>query len=422
MIQFDPTVFGTAQTITLSNTLTLSETAGPEVIDGPGANLVTVSGNNAVEVFSVSSDVTAMLEGLTVSNGNVNPAGHGAGIANEGTLVISSATISDNFADAGGGVYNDGTLTVSNSLLANDTAIEGGGIYNSQGSALTVSNSQIVDDLAAAGGGGIWDGDNLGDGIGSTVAISNSTFVGDLAYSNGGAIQNGGGTTPSYPGGPYTPGGDLTISDSTIVGASAVFGGGIANFASGTATISQSTLADNSASEGGGIFNLSGSSLSIFNSTIADNTAGNNGGGICNGLSDYPPIPCTLTAINDTIAYNTVASGDSSNGGGGLYNGVGTATLDNTIVALNSIGTSSAQAADIGVGVGAEVEGAYNLIGIGGSGGLVNGVNGNQVGVASPGLGPLAYYGGPTQTIDLLPSIPAIDKGSNVLAVDPSTG
>ena len=52
-IQFDPTVFASPQTITLASTLVLSETAGPEVIDGPGASLVTVSGGNAVEVFSV---------------------------------------------------------------------------------------------------------------------------------------------------------------------------------------------------------------------------------------------------------------------------------------------------------------------------------------------------------------------------------
>ena len=65
---------------------------------------------------------------------------------------------------------------------------------------------------------------------------------------------------------------------------------------------------------------------------------------------------------------------------------------------------------------------AYNLIGTGGSGGLVNGVNGNQVGVADPGLGPLADNGGPTQTIALLPGSPAINAGSNALAVDPTTG
>ena len=37
VIEFDPAVFGSAQTIALSSTLELSETAGPEVIDGPGA-------------------------------------------------------------------------------------------------------------------------------------------------------------------------------------------------------------------------------------------------------------------------------------------------------------------------------------------------------------------------------------------------
>jgi hypothetical protein len=36
VIEFDPTVFATPQTITLSSTLVLSETAGPEVIEGPG--------------------------------------------------------------------------------------------------------------------------------------------------------------------------------------------------------------------------------------------------------------------------------------------------------------------------------------------------------------------------------------------------
>src|SRR5262245_49348916 len=38
LIRFDPTAFSSPQTITLSSTLELSGTAGPEVIDGPGAN------------------------------------------------------------------------------------------------------------------------------------------------------------------------------------------------------------------------------------------------------------------------------------------------------------------------------------------------------------------------------------------------
>ena len=62
---------------------------------------------------------------------------------------------------------------------------------------------------------------------------------------------------------------------------------------------------------------------------------------------------------------------------------------------------------------------AYNLIGTGGSGGLIDGNNGNQVGVVDTGLDAgLADNGGPTQTIALLAGSPAIDKGSNALAVD----
>jgi hypothetical protein len=40
----------------------------------------------------------------------------------------------------------------------------------------------------------------------------------------------------------------------------------------------------------------------------------------------------------------------------------------------------------------------------------------NQVGVTNPGLGPLADNGGPTPTIALLPSSPAIGMGSLALA------
>ena len=66
----------------------------------------------------------------------------------------------------------------------------------------------------------------------------------------------------------------------------------------------------------------------------------------------------------------------------------GTAILDNTIVALNTSGTGSTRPATSPAP--SSSSSAYNLIGTGGSGGLTNGANGNQVGVANPGLGPLA--------------------------------
>ena len=95
-IEFDPTVFGSPQTITLASTLVLSETAGPEVIDGPGASLVTVSGNNAVEVFSVVSGVTAPLTGLTISGG-LAAQGGGLSVAG-GTVSLTNVAVINNQA------------------------------------------------------------------------------------------------------------------------------------------------------------------------------------------------------------------------------------------------------------------------------------------------------------------------------------
>ena len=64
----------------------------------------------------------------------------------------------------------------------------------------------------------------------------------------------------------------------------------------------------------------------------------------------------------------------------------------------------------------------FNLIGSTGPGGLVNGVNGNQIGVTNPGLAPaLGNNGGPTnqgvalQTIALVAGSPAINAGANLI-------
>ena len=140
----------------------------------------------------------------------------------------------------------------------------------------------------------------------------------------------------------------------------------------------------------------------------------------------------SVTIVNTTIANNVVtdgAGGAGGNGGvfggnagpgggatgGGLDQAGGTVVLDNSIVALNNAGPSNPS--DV-VG---PVTGSFNLIGIGGSGGLNASGDGNLLGAGDPGLGTLASNGGPTPTMALLPGSPAIDAGSVALAVDPST-
>lgn len=110
--------------------------------------------------------------------------------------------------------------------------------------------------------------------------------------------------------------------------------------------------------------------------------------------------------INVTITNNR--AGDFH--GGGLFNDNGTVILRNTVVVGNLLGASTT-ADDISGMV--DTTSSFNLIGTGGSGGLSNGTNNNQVGVVDSRLATLANYGGPTLTHALLLGSPAIDAGGN---------
>jgi hypothetical protein len=371
IVDFDPTVFATPQTITLSSTLMLSESAGPEVIQGPGASLLTISGNNSVEVFQVDSGTTASLSALTVTAGSAT---NGGGINNAGSLTVTDSTVANNNASGnGGGITNAGSLTVADSTVANNNASNSGGGINNSG-ALTISDGRITGNSATLNGGGI---NNSG-----RLTVTDSTIAGNGSYSNGSAFV--------------------------------LRGGGINN--SGTLTMLNSTIAGNGAANAGGGIYVGSGALTIANSTIAGNYIYNsgNGGGIYNLGS--------LTTVNTTIAYNTNLT-YSIPQGSGLYDGTGgTATLENTIIANNYNFDFRGISTDIG-GMEVSPASSYNLIGsdVSASGGLINGNNGNLVGV-NPGLGGLGTNGGLTQTIALLAGSPAIDAGSNALAVDPATG
>ena len=480
IIEFDPNVFATPQTITLSSTLALSESAGPEVIDGPSAGVV-ISGNNAVEVFQVNGGVTGTLADLTISGGisqtngggifvdydstltvsdstitdcaisaNAAALGYaGGGIFNNGALTVSGSTIEDNSAGsgggienrgivtitggstiegnsagAGGGVYNYATLTVNGSTIEGNSAtyggssLNGGGILNYSGCTTTVTDSTVEDNTAPV--------DGYGGGIGSygTLTITDSTISGNTAGIGGGVgfygtttitgctFEGNVAASDSEGGGAiWNDGSMLTVADSTIEGNLSLGEGGGGGITNDTlATLIDCTIDDNTASRGGGISN--GGTLSIIDSTIAGNSTATfaNGGGIFNGG--------TLTAVNSTIVYNdggfNYYNDESSTGGGGVYDLSGaTATLYSTIVAAN---TADDGPDDI-AGAGVCSASAYNLVGVDETGSLSNGTSGNLViGTANPGLGLLAYNGGPTQTIALFAGSPAIDAGSVAVA------
>ncbi len=97
-ITFDPAVFATPETITLTgNPLELSNAGSITSIMGPAAG-VTISGGGQSSVLEVERSVTASLSGLTITDGN-SPFGGGVDI-NSGTVTLTDCTISGNSAQA----------------------------------------------------------------------------------------------------------------------------------------------------------------------------------------------------------------------------------------------------------------------------------------------------------------------------------
>ncbi len=270
------------------------------------------------------------------------------------------------------------------------------------GAAETISFSRSV--FATAQTITLTQGELILSGTGGTQTITGSQAGVTISGHGSGVFQVNTGVTAA-------------LSGLTITGGSSTFGGGVFN--QGTATLTNCTISGNSAEFGGGVDNSLSSTATLTNCTISRNS----GGGVDDSLfSKATLINCTISGnsgfgmenYGTATLTNCTISGNSD--GGGVDNQV-TATLTNTIVAGNT-GSSSAASDIIG---NRTVTGSHDLIGTGGSGGLTKGQNGNIVLTSLTGLGlaVLGKYGGPTQTIALLPGSHAL--GAGVIADYPGT-
>ena len=177
---------------------TITLTSGPlEVstsvkIQGPGANLLTISGNNSLQVFQVDAGVTSTLSGLTIANG-LAPSStlNGGGVVNEGTLTVDRCVFTSDSAPSGfgGGIENDGTLTVKDSTFENNSAQSGGAIYNT--ATVTLKGSTFDSNTAALGGVGGAIASALYTGGLAQAAINNCTISGNTSADGGGSLQRG---------------------------------------------------------------------------------------------------------------------------------------------------------------------------------------------------------------------------------------
>ena len=256
-IQFNFPLFNSSQTILLLSGEIVIANNGTLTISGPGADRLTVDGNQASRILTVGPSATANVSGIRFTRGN------GAGALNTGR---------------GGAVYVvGGTLTMSNSILENNTAANGGAFNNSASAAPAVP---------------------------ATSTYIKCVFSNNSSTSTGAAGQN---FSTSF----------LTIEGSTFTGNSGgtATGGGALQL-NGQVRITNSTFNGNTATAGaGGAIQSNGALLLLTNVTITGNTSVTFGGGLHRATTNVNGF-----IRNSIIAGNNgaAASPDVTNSAAGL--------------------------------------------------------------------------------------------------------
>ncbi|MCU0705825.1 MAG: hypothetical protein MUF18_17800, partial [Fimbriiglobus sp.] len=396
IIRFDPTLFG--QTINLS--LVGDTTFGPTALSissditidgltgytsGSGVTIARDSGVSNLRLFLVTSTGSLTLEGVTLSGGravgedggtSVNygggggggAAGFGGAVFNQGVLSITSSTLTGNQAQGGNsGVAFDSGVGAGTGGIGGGPTGGAGGVPG-----LPIAPDAGDGGFGSGGGGGGYErgkggtGGFGGGGGGAATGIVGGVR-GDAGFGGGaGGFNFGGGTAGSnggagagMGGAVFNHGGILVLTNSTLAGNAAVGGTG-----SGTA--------DSGAGMGGGVFSRNGS-VTILNSTISGNTSAQGGRGVF-----LVGDGATVTyAVNNTI--------------------VGEANTTVTDVVVQTINSGSTSAS-----------GGNNIIR---STSGVSGLTGTLT--ADPVLGSLTNNGGPTPTMAIGTSSPAVNAGSN---------
>ena len=448
-INFDATLFGTQQTITLSSgVLNITDSVS---IAGPGMDLLTIDSNGS-GVFQIDDGNAAVNSEVTISGVTLTSSGilmtdavhsresltirdlkaTGFSVEREvaGTddlihIELSSGAwfnlINSELVDN----YNSSDLPSDSTTTALLIAAETGSTVSIQNSRISGNGGEFtsnqngqeefrvnfVDGVVFQGDGhlnvsGSEINDNKGGGLQKVGAgrleISDSVISGNFGSGNddGGLFMSGGtgSITAStiqdnqayFGGGVTVNNATLTIADSTISGNQSTDGGGGIRLNSGSLTIERSTITDNYGSPGGGGIRQNAGSLTITSSTISGNLA-YQGGGIYQAGG-------TLSISHSTIARNNA---DYYDGGGLLANGV-SATLDHVIVADNN-------ATGSGNDVFGTVTSSFSLIESAAGASIVD--NGGTITGIDPLLAPLADNGGPTLTHRLLPGSAALNSG-----------
>lgn len=150
--------FSIVGTITLTTVIFVTDSL---VIDGPGADVLAISGNSTARVFDVSSDVLFELKHLTIRDAFTSLQGAAVrAVAIPAALVVDGMTFESNTSSQGGAIYTGGaTLVVSNSTFVGNVATGtsgngGGGAIYSAGETTIVNTTFSGNHSVQNSGGG----------------------------------------------------------------------------------------------------------------------------------------------------------------------------------------------------------------------------------------------------------------------------
>lgn len=262
------TLFSTAQTIVLSGSEIVIANNGSLTINGPGADKLTIDGNNTSRIMATGANVVFNLNNVKLTRGN------GVGAVNSGR---------------GGAFYNvGGTTVITNTIMTANSAANGGALNNAASTSPSVP---------------------------ANLTLINCVLSNNSSTSSGAAMQNFSTSTLNMIS--TTVSGNMT-SSTGIAGAFQ---------ANGMVTITNSTFSGNTAAGTGGAIYYNGTGLTMNNTTFANNTSALGAGGFHKATTMLNAnVRNTIMANNTGAAATPDVAGAISSQGNNLIGNVGTST------------------------------------------------------------------------------------------------
>jgi hypothetical protein len=268
-ITFDPTVFNSAKTITLSSgVLSITDDL---TITGPAAGVTlknTKAGTHVIDAYLAPTGTKVVLENLTITGG-----GAASGLT--------------------AGVYATGQdITLNNCVLTGNTASNGVGAVSVNGSVSGFSSLTLHDCTVADNQGTTSGGITVTDG---SLLVERCTVTHNISTSNAGGGIRFFGTVEAF---------GLTIRNSTVTNNTAINAGGGIGLSSltGTAVIQNCTITANTLTSaitgagGGGVGRLNSGTIALTSCIVSGNSS---------------PVGPDVGS-NGTVTVNNSAIGDSN--------------------------------------------------------------------------------------------------------------